>query len=331
MPRKLITYTNMVKPRVGRIRYFYKFETPTTISVTQEITFHNNTDDKTLSRIIFDLKYFRPFLHIYDTDRTLLEYYGISSTKEHSNLVVIFFPRDKKIYPNEFRTISIEYYKELETNGIPDKCLSDIQNERCNTNDLIRHDEHNEYSSYGEELPLDPNFSHNKVYISSKLHNNATTYVFIKKCEGYVFNYTYWVKGVENKRVKNNLKIDESKTFLHIGSESVIFNNTLFIEINHDIHKTLSGDIFSWNNIGLYMGGIALITVLIMDLKNPANIIYSIALVTIVISTMVFIKEWLLLKNLDTHKLDMYDYYYRVIIILLFAEISILFIYNSLI
>lgn len=54
---------------LDRVRHFRQFETPSSMKCIDEITFLNNGEE--LSSVKYDIEYFRPFLHIFDSWRTI--------------------------------------------------------------------------------------------------------------------------------------------------------------------------------------------------------------------------------------------------------------------
>lgn len=94
---------------VDRIRYFWKFETPSLVKCVEEITFYYNKGDN-ISRVEWVLDDIRPFLHIYDSTGEQLEFYGNSDEKDKSlHAIYIDFPEKRPLISGEHRTIRLDY------------------------------------------------------------------------------------------------------------------------------------------------------------------------------------------------------------------------------
>lgn len=98
---------------IDRLRYFYHFQTPSTIKCTDEVTFHNRGEE--IQIVEYPIGSFRPFLHVFDSNGKQLEFYG--ENDKSLGKIYILFPKENPISKGEYRTIRIEYIKE----GIAEK------------------------------------------------------------------------------------------------------------------------------------------------------------------------------------------------------------------
>lgn len=93
---------------IDRVRYFFHFQTPSTIKCTDEVTFHNKGEEILI--VEYPIGSFRPFLHVSDSNGKQLEFYG--ENDKSIGKIYILFPKENPISKGEYRTIRVEYISE---------------------------------------------------------------------------------------------------------------------------------------------------------------------------------------------------------------------------
>lgn len=102
---------------IDRVRHFRQFKTPSLMECIDEITFYNTGGE--ISSVEYNLEFFIPSLHIFDSNGNHLEFHG--DHEDENNLgfkIRIDFPVDKAMSQDEFRTIRIEYIKEVKPSSV---------------------------------------------------------------------------------------------------------------------------------------------------------------------------------------------------------------------
>jgi hypothetical protein len=108
---------------IMRIRYFYEFQDPFLVFCSEETTIRNNSEKSEIESIAYNIGEFRNRLHIYDSDGKILEFHrsikdgqdiedARNSGAEHR--IDIEFSDDKPLRPGEYRTIRLEYTREID-------------------------------------------------------------------------------------------------------------------------------------------------------------------------------------------------------------------------
>lgn len=131
-----------------RIRYFLEFVSPTLLSIKDEITVYNIGNDSNFFKYLLDE--FKSNLHIKDSNGDFLEFTGNDENKTGEHEIIVYFPDDRKLKKEEYRTISFEYTKKVQF----------------------------KFSYYPKML----------LKMKFKRFRNSNTYVFIKQCDEYEFD-----------------------------------------------------------------------------------------------------------------------------------------------
>ena len=78
---------------IDRVRHFRRFIIPSLMKCIDEITFYNT--GKELNGVKYALEYFRPSLHIFDSNGEQLEFYGAKDSRESGREIYIDFPKHR--------------------------------------------------------------------------------------------------------------------------------------------------------------------------------------------------------------------------------------------
>ncbi len=269
---------------IDRVRHFRRFKTPSLMECIDEITFYNT--GREISSVEYILDSFSPSLHIFDSNGNQLEFHGDHDDENEIGFEIrIDFPVDKAMSQDEFRTIRIEYIKEVKPEALK------------------------------------------KILMTVPLHETASVYVFLEECDNYDFSTIHYGVVDENyDLVENaNMTVYRGESFWHIASKAAKNNSgLLYIIFKHKITKTLH----LWILMGLIFGFISAFFIWRSYHFNPSNAVGIITYTGFIISYLFIIKGWLFSKNMDK-KLIQYDFSYRFLIFILFAEIlGILVHYN---
>lgn len=194
-----ISEPNSEQITINRVRYFYEFETPSTLKVIEEITFYNKGSTIFIVKYILDS--FRPFLHIFDLNGEPLEFYGRSSPQNQPNSetnsrleINIKFPEKRPLFQDDYRTIRLEYINEVQEMESQSAVL---------------------------EVPL---------------HKTANIYAFVKQCKNYDFVAHYGILSGEDNNLSIN---KSDSFFHIYSKPDKSDNRTLLIVIKHKIPRPL--------------------------------------------------------------------------------------------
>mgnify|MGYP001301526998 CR=1 FL=1 len=280
---------------IDRIRHYYHFDTPFLIRCIEEITLFN--DGREIQSIVYDIEEFKSNLKIIDNNGDFLEFHSAEaedfetdSTDQNELLIVIDFPNNRPLFPEEHRTIKFEYIKQVE----------------------------NYCEGMGEQLKIPLDYSDSVYVYLSKVEKYDCNFLFkIEPTDGAPFD-------IDNLFERDSLRILNTEDYIEISAQHVE-DCSLLIYFSHSLPKRLT----RWFNIGGWIGVITVISLGIfwaIDSQNwlkfaPASIAACIAFIMI-------IRGWLFIKDMD--KFDQiliksfklrYNDVYLAIIILLFIEL----------
>lgn len=188
---------------IDRVRHFRRFKTPSLIECIDEITFYNTGGE--ISSVEYILDSFSPSLHIFDSNGNQLEFHGDHEDEDEDENEIGFkiridFPIDKAMSQGEFRTIRIEFIKEVNPETFKDVLITVPLHETASVYVFLEECDNYDFSTihYGA---LDENYN-----------------------------------LVEN----DNMTVYRGESFWHIASKAAKNNSgLLYIIFKHKITKTL--------------------------------------------------------------------------------------------
>ncbi|MCE5338418.1 MAG: hypothetical protein LLF90_07015 [Methanomicrobiaceae archaeon] len=296
-----------IRTKIERVRYLFSFETLSSYSAISEITFANEGNEY-INIIKYDLGEYKPFLKISDSNGEFLEF-AKAREAELENcsdyLINIYLPQGRELKPQCRRTITFQNFSPSSNNR-----------------------EKSEYEN--------PTY----VMFLFEMVDQVNSYIIIEAAEN--FDFHDYVDVVD----QNGVVIDERELGDFFKERTVIANKigrriylsfkgdaskrTLRITHQHDAPKRL----LNWIRVGLGLGGLSAFFL-------PVSLFYSLnsglldspsLLITypvFVITTLIVIKGWLFLKDLD-NELERYNNAYIFLVIILILELIAIFIVSFL-
>jgi len=287
---------------VERIREFWEFETLSSINVESEITFLNNTKENQ-TKIIFDLGQYKLFLKLFDTDGNLLEFSKNVTDIEGASpyCIEIKLPRDRLLYPGEYRTITIKYVISVRDDD---------------------HVEQYENSTYSE--------------LCFPLKRGTDLYIVIKSLENFEADDYIDILDEKNDQIdlsvidqliqEGKLKFNRTEHIVSLMIKGQD-NQTLRITHHHKVHHSL----ISWVHIGAWFGAVSAIVIPVsfsfLILNHCLNSLF-ISFPIFVITVLIVIKGWLFSKDLDS-SLENMNRLYIIIVTVLIVELFVIVLLGS--
>lgn len=285
-----------------RIRHFYEFQDPFLFLCSEETTIRNNSKKEDIRSIIYDIGEFRNRLHVYDSDGTILEFHRPGEDEEQvedaengetEQQIEIEFSNDNPLRPGEYRTIKLEYTREIK--------------------DYIE----NGYYVFFFNLDDAP-----RIYISIRIAKtfHCDRKILILSSDGKEFD-------LEHLREKDDVIEESFENSTNITIKNPIENCQLLFAFNYDIGKSLK----NWFNIGAGFGIITIIIVAVLLCTKPGDCLQTVIPFAGIVNTFLLItKGWLFQNNME--KIDKglclsknicisYDRLYVKLIWILIAEI----------
>jgi hypothetical protein len=295
-----------VKTKIERVRYLFKFETLSSYTAISEITFANEGLEY-INIIKYDLGEYKPFLKITDTNGEILEFARAQEAGqgEYSGyLIDIYLPEGRELQPHCRRTITFQSYS-----------LSSESNEESNYKNA-------KYVVFHFEMVDEVN---SYVIIEAAEHFDSSDVVDVIDQNGEGIDERELVRLVEEGKIVGHS--GGSRTYLSFKGDDA--RRTLRITHRHDVPKRL----LNWIRVGLGFGVVSALLI-------PAGLLYSLGngvaglnvFVTypvFVITTLIVIKGWLFLKDLDS-QLERYNAAYIVLVALLIIELVSIFVVSCL-
>lgn len=266
---------------IDRVRHFQRFETPFSLKCNEEITFRNTGED--LSSVTYILDAHRPTLYIFDTNGEQLEFYGCSDDDKRK--IEINFPMNRPLYCGDYRTIRLEYVREVNPKYLK------------------------------------------QTLIKIPVNETASLYVSLELPENYIFSRLHYGILDKNNDDLKSVELDFRKgdSVLNISSKPIKNTANLYIIFEHEMRGTLSG----WYYMGSIFGIISLVSIPILYIYNPSDIVRISTSGSFVISYLFIIKGWLFTKNMDKDLIHI-DSRYRYLIWIIFLEIILMALHYSL-
>jgi len=252
-----------------RIRYFYEFQDPFLVLCSEETTLRNNSDADIRS-IFYDIGEFRTRLHIYDSDGKVLEFYRSADEVENSDdaemehQIDIEFPYDKPLRPGEYRTIKLEYIREIKNYNI----------------------ERRGYYVFLFSLEDAP-----RTYISIR---NAKDF----RCERKIRILSSDGEEFETKHLREKEEVTEEQfeNSINIAVKSPIEQCKLIFAFNYDIDKSLK----HWLNLGVGLGVTTIGIIVWLFVTQPGECLQTvIPFAGIVNAFLLIIKGWLFQNKME--------------------------------
>ena len=232
---------------IDRVRHFRTFKTPSLMECIDEITLCNK--GKAISSVVYTLDSFSPFLHIFDSTGNQLEFHGYSND---DNKIRIDFPANNAMSEDEYRTIRIEYIKEVEPAAFKNILIEIPLHETASVYVFLQECENYDFSTilYGvlDETYL---FSWNKIpgddngklidFLMRKFSIEWINEEQIKKSDdGKIIRATNEIKDLsltlDDEKHNVSLKIDDGRTdeFI-VKTEDGVLN---IYAVNYDLDKS---------------------------------------------------------------------------------------------
>ncbi|UUX92298.1 acylphosphatase [Methanoplanus endosymbiosus] len=304
--RSSVMDSEYVRTRIERVRYLFRFETLSSYIAISEITFANKGNEY-IGVIKYDLGEYKPFLKITDSNGECLEFAKAREAGKNGNsdyLINIYLPYNRELKPKYRRTLTFENFS-------PYSC-----------NDESQKYENANYLRFHFEMPDEIN---SYVVIEAAEHFDFDDYLEVIDQDGEVIEDNVmslaeeirFVSSRSGKRAYFSFKGDGSKRILRITHR-------------HDVHKRL----LNWIRVGLVLGVLSAVFI-------PIGLIYSfgngflnnsglfITYPVFVITTLVIIKGWLFLKDLDS-ELENLNFYYILLVTILVLELIGIFMFSVL-
>ena len=292
----------LIETKIERVRYLKKFETLSVYNTITEITFANEGDES-VDIIKYDLHEYKPFLKISDSNSEFLEFSGAQEAGHGSypaHLINIYLPEDRELKPNCRRTITFQSY----SSSLPEIKVVEYEN---------------------------PTY----VIFYFDIIDQVNSYIIFEAAKHFEFcNYIDLID-------QNGLNVDDGELATFV-SEKVIahskIGNRMYFAFKGDtskrtlriIHRhTIPARLLDWIRVGLGLGvlsAILLLVGLIYSFNNNSldSLSLFITYPALVITTLVVIKGWLFLKDLDSD-LEGYNKKYLRLVIILGIEIALAF------
>ncbi|MDN7025467.1 hypothetical protein FGU65_11285 [Methanoculleus sp. FWC-SCC1] len=287
-----------VKTKIERVRYLFRFETLSSYTAISEITF-SNEDTECINIIQYDLGEYKPFLKITDTNGELLEFAKAQEAGREGcsdYLINIYLPQNRELKPRSRRTIT-------------------FQNFSPSSND----DEEAKYENA------------KYVRFHFEMADQVNSYVIIEAAEHFDFDDTVDIVDRDGAELDKDELMRLVRERVLVGHKSgrrayLSFKGdaakrTLRVTHRHDVPKRL----LNWIRVGLAFGGISAFFL-------PVGLFYSfnngllndsslfVTYPVFVITTLVIIKGWLFLKDLD-RDLEFYNKVYIALVAILIVEL----------
>jgi hypothetical protein len=266
--------------KVDRIRVYYYFETPFKIKCTEEITFFNA--GKRVESLVYALGGFKSHLHILDSDGTCIEFHSLNNMQprgifgelsqnniKNRHFIAIDLPKNLPLEPEEYRTIKMEYLKE-------------ITSEELSYN----------FDEWGFfNIPLD---------------KSKSVYLYSKKPDKYQCKSNFQII-FENEQDSQIFEISELSEFENIILEDEDnYAQIAFLEPIRDctLRYSFSCGIFPlervWFDFGAYSGYISAILIILLFAINPdLGFRIGVPLGAAIIAFLTVTKGWLFTKDMD--------------------------------
>jgi hypothetical protein len=294
--------------RIIRVRYYYEFKTAFLVNCKKEVLFFNNSEEP-IKSIEFDLGEFLEHLHIFDSDKTSLEFHKQQSdylssedrTNDDDNSIVIDLPVDCPINPYEFRTLEF--------------CFTDQVEDYVKKNrDFIFVFDLNE--SYKTYISIN-SFSKFKLIKHYFIESNNPTL----PQEQRLF---YPDELDESEDIK--YETTSSSIYTHVGKKIPDCNGLFLFSYDLDYHQKC------WLKLGVGLGIITLIfnAALLFLITDPGSLMNAIlSSMGLVNAFLLIVKGWLFENDMEKVLKYNYDYIYVVLIVLLISEAIIAFVITA--
>lgn len=270
---------------IKKVRNFLEFETPVFLRVKMEVSFLNEGETTPIYIQYFPYTFYG--LHILDSDGKFLEFSGNEKDDQSNseNEITVYFPKDKPIYQNDYRTITFDYIY---------------------------------YNPQLEDLP-----KMRTMEIFFTLFKGARTYIFIKQCKEYDFEADVFGYDNQTGSIIGYSLIDGPKRLSNFFEFSVESSDesldnpiSILVLFSHRIPKSL----IYWYYMGAYFGVSVVFLLPIAYHFDSSFRELWIVTASSCISVLVIIKGWIFQKNMDRH-LKRFDSIYISAVTFLFIEI----------
>lgn len=272
------TQANLI---VDRIRDYYYFESPFKIQCSEEITFCN--DGKKIESLIYDLGGFKSHLHILDSNGERIEFHSVDESqienlfrgipeneRKNHHFIIIDFPKNRALEPEEYRTIRMEYLKEITS-----KELS--------------------YSGFDDW-----------GYFNIPLDKSNSIYLYAKKPEKYLCKSKFQIIFEDDTRTQifditdldefENIILEDEDNYAHIAFLEPIKNCILRYSFSCGIFPLQK----IWFDFGAYVGYISAVLIVLLFAVNPdMGIKVGVPLGAAIIAFLTVTKGWLFTKDMD--------------------------------
>lgn len=275
---------------VIRMRYFYEFITPFVVKCSEEITVYN-ASKIAINRVAYDLGVFRKNLHILDTSGHQLEFhreidtYTAEIPLNQEVTIIIEFPREQQLKPKRFKTIVLEYLREVD-------------------------DYTNQSGDYSFIFDLD---DAPRTYIGIRSLSNK--FEFIK--EPFIFGSDGTIFHPDNLWESDNVTIIESENSFYFNTRELIQGCKLYFKFDHELGKYHSW----WFNSGIIIGIAAIIANSFALFNGRSNLVIPFA--GLVNAYLLITKGWLFQNDMERvikgFKIN-YDVWYVALILILLIE-----------
>jgi len=301
---------------VDRIRVFYHFETPFIIKCTEEITFFNA--GRKIESILYDLGEFKSHLHIIDTNGEDIEFHSLRAAQMNDLLstypedqiinkkyIIIDFPKNRPLEAEDYRTIKMDYIKEISSKEIPS---------------------YSRFVDWGQ--------------FTIPLGNSQSTYLYSNKPKKYLCKSNFQIifddNGIQqqfditNLDEIGNIILEDEDNYSQIAIMDSIKNCTLQYSFSIYLHPLQK----HWFDFGAYVGyGAAVLYVFLFAINFDMGVKIGVPLGAAVIAFLTITKGWLFTQDMDRivnlmqrregRKIT-YDEVYLLSIGLIFMELIIL-------
>lgn len=288
-----------------RVRHMFEFDTPIHLKRSEEITFYNG-EIEPLNEIVIDVREFLPYLNVYDSDgkklifhsylEEYLDFQAIQNENEsmHENgnndkdfnfPIIIEFPRENPVLSREYRTITLNYIKQIEFQKGFIALIT---------------------------VPLD-NANHFYLHVKKLSQYKTDIRYLLLSDENNYFR-------IDDLEEIDYVETEDTVSFSSFSSNIPIDNCQLVIGVWINLQSWDK----RWFDGGIAIASIAIIINLLLgllDLKN--NLTSIIAICSIVNTYLIITKGWIFMKDIDSFMKLPYTNIYLFLILLIFSELLI--------